>query len=65
MLSPADKWLMNSSYGNDPKILKAMGSAMVVIQPDDAAARGIGNLSTTRWYIKGSTEAKRRIVALI
>ncbi len=56
---------MNSSYGNDPKILKAMGSAMVVIQPDDAAARGIGNLSTTRWYIKGSTEAKRRVVALI
>ena len=26
---------------------KAMGPAMVVIHPDDAAARGIGNLSTT------------------
>ncbi len=42
LLSPADKWLMNSSYGNDPKILKAMGPATVVIHPDDAAARGIG-----------------------
>jgi len=38
---------MNSSYGNDPKTLKATGPAMVVIHPDDAAARGIGNLSTT------------------
>ncbi len=56
---------MNSSYGNDPKILKAMGPAMVVIQPDDAAARGIGDLSTTQRYIEGSTEAKRRIVAPI
>ncbi len=65
MLSPADKWLMNSSDANDPKILKAMGPAMVVIQPDDAAARGIGDLSTTQWYIEGSTEAKRRVVALI
>ncbi len=43
LLSPADKWLMNSSYGNDPKILKAMGPATVVIHPDDAAARGIGD----------------------
>jgi anaerobic selenocysteine-containing dehydrogenase len=42
LLSPADKWLMNSSYGNDPKILKAMGPATVVIHPDDAAAHGIG-----------------------
>jgi anaerobic selenocysteine-containing dehydrogenase len=42
LLSPADKWLMNSSYGNDPKILKTMGPATVVIHPDDAAARGIG-----------------------
>ncbi len=44
---------------------KAMGPAMVVIQPDDAAARGIGDLSTTLWYIEGSTEAKRRVVAPI
>ena len=41
LLSPADKWLMNSSYGNDPKILKAMGPATVVIHPDHAAARDI------------------------
>ena len=39
---------MNSSYGNDPKILKAMGPAMVVIHLDDTAARGIGNSSGQR-----------------
>jgi len=25
LLSPASKWLMNSSFGNDPKILKQLG----------------------------------------
>ncbi len=39
---------MNSSYGNDPKILKAMGPATVVIHPDDAAARGIGEGDAVR-----------------
>jgi anaerobic selenocysteine-containing dehydrogenase len=48
LLSPADKWLMNSSYGNDPKILEAMGPATLVIHPDDAAARGIGEGDAVR-----------------
>lgn len=36
LLSPAGKWLMNSSYGNDPRILELMGQATVAIHPDDA-----------------------------
>ena len=53
------------TFRDKQEILRAMGPAMVVIHPDDAAARGIGNLSTTQRYIEGNTEAKRRVVAPI
>jgi anaerobic selenocysteine-containing dehydrogenase len=43
LLSPATSWLMNSSYGNDPKIGEKLGRATVVLHPDDAAARGIAD----------------------
>jgi anaerobic selenocysteine-containing dehydrogenase len=43
LLSPADKLLMNSSYGNDPKILEVMGPATLAIHPEDAAAGGIAD----------------------
>ena len=36
LLSPADKWLMNSSFGNDPRIQKQLGPALVVIHPETA-----------------------------
>ena len=39
LLSPASKWLMNSSFGNDPKILKQLGEDEAVMHPDDAHAR--------------------------
>ena len=38
LLSPADKWLMNSSFGNDSRILKKLGPALVVIHPETADA---------------------------
>ena len=41
LLSPADKYLMNSSYGNDPGIRKRLGPATVAINPEDAAERNI------------------------
>lgn len=41
LLSPADKYLMNSSYGNDPKILEKLGPATVTINPKDADLRNI------------------------
>jgi anaerobic selenocysteine-containing dehydrogenase len=36
LLSPADKWLMNSSFCNDPRIQKQLGPALVVIHPKTA-----------------------------
>nr|WP_298684386.1 molybdopterin-dependent oxidoreductase [uncultured Dongia sp.] len=41
LLSPASKWLMNSSYHNDPKIGAKLGLQNVAMHPDDAAARGL------------------------
>ncbi len=41
LLSPASEWLMNSSYGNDPKILKQLGDDQAFINPGEAEARGI------------------------
>ena len=41
LLSPADKWLMNSSFGNDPRIQKQLGPALVVIHPETAGAFNI------------------------
>jgi anaerobic selenocysteine-containing dehydrogenase len=41
LLSPASKWLMNSSYHNDPKIAAKLGPQHVTMHPDDAAARGL------------------------
>jgi len=41
LLSPASKWLMNSSYGNDAQIQKLMGTPTVAIHPSDAHQLGI------------------------
>jgi anaerobic selenocysteine-containing dehydrogenase len=41
LLSPATKWLMNSSFGNDPKILKQLGEDEAFMHPDEARSRGI------------------------
>ena len=43
LLSPAGKWLMNSSYGNDPRIRELLGAPRVVVHPRDARARAIGD----------------------
>ena len=32
---------MNSSFGNDPKILKQLGEDEAFVHPDEARARGI------------------------
>jgi len=41
LLSPADKYLMNSSYGNDVKVRDMIGPASVTIHPADAEKRDI------------------------
>lgn len=41
LLSPASRWLMNSSYHNDPMIAAKLGPEHVLLHPDDAKARGL------------------------
>ncbi|MSP31975.1 MAG: dehydrogenase [Pseudolabrys sp.] len=43
VLSPAARWLMNSSYGNDPIIRKRLGNCEAAVNVDDAAAWGIAS----------------------
>lgn len=48
LLSPASKWLMNSSYHNDPKIAAKLGPEHVGLHPADASERGIADGSVVR-----------------
>ncbi|MDE0418692.1 MAG: molybdopterin-dependent oxidoreductase [bacterium] len=41
LLSPAGRWLMNSSYGNDPRIGELLGTPTVTVHPDDARSCGV------------------------
>lgn len=41
LLSPADGWLMNSSYGNDAEIARQLGAQSVRIHPAEAGRRGL------------------------
>ncbi|HIB07558.1 MAG TPA: hypothetical protein EYO29_06740 [Gammaproteobacteria bacterium] len=43
LISPAAKWLMNSSFGNDHRVIKMMGPATVTCHPETASDLGIGN----------------------
>ena len=41
LLSPATGWLLNDTFGNDPKIVRRIGEAQVALHADDAAERGL------------------------
>lgn len=41
VISPASQWLMNSSYGNDPAILRHLGPPAILLHPNDAGTRGL------------------------
>lgn len=41
LLSPASRWQMNDSYGNDPKIREKLGPATVTLHPEDARVIGV------------------------
>ena len=43
LLSPASKWLMNSSFGNDPKIMKQLGADKAYMHPDEVKTRGLAD----------------------
>jgi anaerobic selenocysteine-containing dehydrogenase len=46
LLSPASEWLMNSSYGNDEKILARLGSPKVRLNQRDAERRNLAQGET-------------------
>jgi anaerobic selenocysteine-containing dehydrogenase len=48
LLSPASKWLMNSSFGNDPKVLKQLGDDRAFVHPDEAQSRGLADGARVR-----------------
>lgn len=41
LLSPASRWLMNGSYSNVAKVRGLIGPAQVLLNPQEAAARGL------------------------
>ncbi|MDH3688658.1 MAG: molybdopterin-dependent oxidoreductase [Gammaproteobacteria bacterium] len=41
LLSPASKWQMNDSYGNDPNVRKTLGGPMVLLNGVDIEAFGV------------------------
>ena len=55
LLSPASKWLMNSSFGNDPKVLKQLGEDEAFVHPDEARSRGIAE-----WRARKDRQSDRR-----
>lgn len=62
LLSPASKWLMNSSYHNDPKIAAKLDLQNVTMHPDDAAARGLSDGQQVR--VSNATGAIDMVVEL-
>ena len=62
LLSPASKWLMNSSYHIDPKIAAKLGPQHVTMHPADAADRGLSDGQQVR--VSNATGAIDMVVEL-
>lgn len=41
LITPAGDWLMNSSYGNDPKVAERAAARAFYVNPDEARKRGL------------------------
>ncbi|CAN5423041.1 molybdopterin oxidoreductase family protein [soil metagenome] len=64
LLTPASKWLLNSSYGNDAKIMTQLGSPKVRINKWDAERRNLGQGETVMLSTAaGSVELRVEISA--
>jgi len=55
LLTPAGEWLMNSSYGNDPKIAAQLGPAKVHLNAKDVARRNLAQGEVVRLSTKAGT----------
>ena len=63
LLSPAGRWLMNSSYGNDPRIRELLGSPSVVLHPDDARRHGVSSGDRVALSNSGGSLAMAAVVS--
>ncbi|MDA1189313.1 MAG: molybdopterin-dependent oxidoreductase [Chloroflexi bacterium] len=41
LITPASDWLMNDTFGNDPRIIQELGAATVAVNPRDAKRLGL------------------------
>jgi anaerobic selenocysteine-containing dehydrogenase len=48
LLTPASRWSLNDSYGNEPKLKGRRGPARVTLHPDDAADRALRDGGSAR-----------------
>ena len=55
LLTPAGEWLMNSSYGNDPKIAAQLGPAKVHLNARDLARRKLAQGDIVRLSTKAGS----------
>ena len=60
LLTPAGEWLMNSSYGNDPKIAAQLGPAKVHLNARDVARRKLAQGDIVRLSTKAGQHQPRR-----
>jgi len=63
LLSPAGKWLMNSLYGNDPRIRELMGTPTVAIHPNDATRLGLADGSRVTLSNKGGALTLQAVIS--
>lgn len=48
LLSPADAWLLNTTFGNVERLERRLGAASIGLHPDDAAERGLAEGAAAR-----------------
>jgi anaerobic selenocysteine-containing dehydrogenase len=66
LLSPASPWLMNGTFGNDPKIGRRIGRCTVEVHPDDLAEHGLADgdaveLSNATGVLRAHAAASGRV----
>lgn len=62
LLTPASQWLMNSSFGNEPKIIKQLGPYEAFIHPEEARNRGLSQGAHVR-LVSAAGEITLRIAS--
>ena len=65
LISPASKWRMNDSYGNDSHLQAQAGPAEVIVHPDDAGRYSVTDGSVVRLSNEaGALELQARVAAI-